>query len=357
MRVGYASAIDEFDVVDLVPRPLGDHDVRVEVGASGICASDHSALVGHLPFALPMALGHELAGRVVEVGSAVTRVVVGDRVIGTSKPSCGQCWWCQRGITYNCDRTSSAWAEPRYDSPEGLGVSSFVGVGSFGDQATVHEIGVIPVSTDLPDEQLALVGCAVITGAGAVFNTAKVAPGEDVAVIGCGGVGMAMVQAAAVSGAGRIIAVDPVGSKREKALTMGATDQIDPTAGDVVERIRDLTGGRGADVAFEAVGRTETITTAFRAARRAGKVVVAGAADSVAKLDIGCWELAASGKILTSTLAGNANAMRDFPMIVRYAEQGRFDLGQFVSRTISLDAVAIRAAFDDKESVRVVIKP
>jgi S-(hydroxymethyl)glutathione dehydrogenase/alcohol dehydrogenase len=357
MRIGYASAIGEFDVLDLVPRPLGAHDVRVEVGASGICASDHSALVGHLPFALPLVLGHELAGRVVEVGRAVTRVVVGDRVIGTSKPSCGQCWWCQRGITYNCDRTSAAWAEPRYDSPEGAGVNSFVGIGSFGDHSTVHEMCVVPVSTDLPDEQLALVGCAVITGAGAVFNTAKVTPGEDVAVIGCGGVGMAMIQAAELSGAVRIIAVDPVASKREKALKIGATDQIDPADGDVVDRIRDLTGGRGADVAFEAVGQTETITLAFQAARRAGKVVVAGAADSVAKLDIGCWELAASGKVLTSTLAGNANASRDFPKIVRYAEQGRFDLSQFVSKTIPLEAAAIRAAFDDKESVRVVIKP
>lgn len=357
MRIGLARDIDDFSIVDVDLPRLGAKDVRVEVGASGICASDHSALVGHLPFPLPLALGHELAGTVVEIGVGVDRVRIGDRVIGTSKPSCGVCWWCRRDMPYICERTPQHWTTPRYELSKDVTAAAFCGVGSFAEIATLHENSVVPIETDLPDTQLALIGCGVITGAGAVFNTARVRPGDEVAVVGCGGVGMAMIQAAVIAGAVRVVAVDPIAAKRESALALGATDVIDPASTDAIDAVKTLTHGRGVDVSLEAVGSAKTITAAFQMARRGGTVVAAGASDPVETLGITCWDMVSSGKKFSGTLAGDAVADRDFPLLVRHAEAGRFNLSAFVSKTITLDAAAIIYAFDDSESVRTVVQP
>ncbi|MGI5452728.1 zinc-binding dehydrogenase [Streptomyces sp. CA-249302] len=358
MRVGYADAVDAFKVGDLAALPPGPHDVVVEIGASGICHSDHSVLAGQMPFALPLVLGHELAGTVVEAGPEVTRVRVGERVIGATKPSCGHCWWCLRSYPYLCTEGVRLWNTPRYALDGDRAAPLFCGLGSFAEASTLHELSVVPVRTDLPFEQLAIMGCAVATGAGAVFNTAQVRPGDEVAVLGLGGVGLAVVQAAALAGAARIIAIDPVPAKRLLALELGATDALDSAPGEeLVERVQELTGGRGADVSFEAVGRIDTITSAYRMARRAGTVVTVGAPDSTSKLDLGGWEVVSSGKRLTGSIAGEIHADRDLPALVRLAETGRLDVGRLITHRIGLTAHDILQSFDNHAGVRTVITP
>ncbi|MFC8512757.1 zinc-binding dehydrogenase [Streptomyces sp. NPDC057257] len=358
MRVGYADAVDAFKVDDLPALPPGPHDVVVEIGASGICHSDHSVLAGEMPFALPLVLGHELAGTVVETGPEVTRVRVGDRVIGATKPACGHCWWCVRGHPYLCSEGVRLWNTPRYALDGDRAVPLFCGLGSFAEASTVHELSVVPVRSDLPFEQLAIMGCAVATGAGAVFNTAKVRPGDEVAVVGLGGVGLAVVQAAALAGAARIVAIDPVPAKRLLALELGATDALDAAPGEeLVGRVQELTGGRGVDVSFEAAGRVDTITSAYRMARRAGTVVTVGAPDSASRLDLGGWEAVSSGKRLTGSIAGETHADRDLPTLVRLAETGRLDVGRLVTHRIGLSADDILTSFDDHEGIRTVITP
>ncbi|WP_256790333.1 alcohol dehydrogenase catalytic domain-containing protein [Frankia sp. AvcI1] len=358
MSVGIASAVGTFTTAELETIPPGPHDVVVAVGASGICASDHSVLAGHLPFGLPLVLGHELAGRVVEVGTDVSRVRVGDRVVGASIPACGRCWWCRRHLKYLCAQTPAIWAAPRYRTDGGHAVSAFCGLGSFAETTTVHELSVVPVGTDLPDEQLALIGCGVVTGAGAVFNTARVSPGDEIAVVGAGAVGLAVIQAAAIAGASRIVAIEPVPAKRRLAADLGATDVLDPTTtDDVVGTVRDLTAGRGVDAAFEAAGRVDTTLAAYRMTRAAGTVVAVGAAEATAVLALGAWEHVSSGRNFTSAVYGSADIDVDFPLLVRLAEAGRLNLERLVSTRIGLSAADITAAFADTESVRSVILP
>src|SRR5207247_6313372 len=181
------------------------------------------------------------------------------------------------GQSHLCDALAEAWEEPKLRSAGGAEVREMLGVGSFAEAAVVDERALVKVETDLPDEQLALIGCGVTTGVGAVLNTAAVAPGSTVAVIGCGGVGQAVIQGARIAGASRIFAIDPVELKRKSAEQLGATDLIDPAQGDPVEQVQALTGGRGADYAFEVIGLPETILQAWNTARRGGTVVVVGA--------------------------------------------------------------------------------
>ncbi|WP_235489848.1 zinc-binding dehydrogenase, partial [Frankia sp. AvcI1] len=237
-------------------------------------------------------------------------------------------------------------------------VSAFCGLGSFAETTTVHELSVVPVGTDLPDEQLALIGCGVVTGAGAVFNTARVSPGDEIAVVGAGAVGLAVIQAAAIAGASRIVAIEPVPAKRRLAADLGATDVLDPTTtDDVVGTVRDLTAGRGVDAAFEAAGRVDTTLAAYRMTRAAGTVVAVGAAEATAVLALGAWEHVSSGRNFTSAVYGSADIDVDFPLLVRLAEAGRLNLERLVSTRIGLSAADITAAFADTESVRSVILP
>jgi len=357
MKVGIAAGPGRLQVADLCPLPPGPHDVVVDVEASGICHSDHDVLSGSLGYALPAVLGHELAGRVVEIGAEVTRVRVGQRVVGASKGACGHCWWCTRDLRHLCANAHALWATPRFVLDDGSAVPAFCGLGSFAERTVVHELSVVAVQTDLPAAQLALVGCGVVTGVGAVFNVAQVAPGDVVAVVGLGGVGMAMVQAAAVAGADRILVADPVEAKRTTALALGATDALVGTLDEIVAQAVEATDGRGVDTAFDAAGRTETLTAAYRMTRRAGTVVAIGASSATDTLDIGVWEHARSAKVLTSAVYGGANVDRDFPLIVRLAETGRQDLGVLVSQTVSLDVAAVSAAFAADGAIRSVIDP
>jgi len=340
MRAAIFTANDaDLSVEDVTPTDAGPRDVIVRVAASGICHSDLSVINGTLPVPPPMILGHEGAGVVEKVGSEVSRVKVGDRVIGSFIPACGVCWFCLHDQSNLCENTYTVMATPRATRGDGSMLPSMTGLGTFADMMTVDEMSVVRVETDIPDEQLALIGCGVTTGVGAALNTAKVEPGSVVVVIGCGGVGQAVVQGARIAGAARIIAVDPVELKRDMALTLGATEVIDPAAGDVVAQVQALTSGRGSDYAFEVIGTPDTITQAFNCVRAGGTAVAVGVPRYDQEISLPSLPLVLQEKRLLGTVYGSAQVRRDFPKLVRLVENGRLDIDHMVSKTIGLDDV------------------
>lgn len=357
MRAAVWTGVDEpLSVEEVAPLPPGDLDVVVRVDASGVCHSDHAVLHGQLPYAAPAILGHEVSGTVVEVGAGVTRVAVGDRVITAGLPACGRCFMCVQGQPYLCETTFAVAGVPRSRRADGTTVGVFAGLGGFADQMTVGELSVVPVHTDLPAEQLALIGCAITTGVGSVFNTARLTPGLTVTVVGLGGIGQSIVQGARIAGASRIFAVDPVASKRDAARRFGATDLVDPADGDPVEQIRAATGGRGTDHALEAVGRPEAMLTAYRVTRRGGIVTLVGMPPADSTITFPGLELFLDAKEIRVSNLGSAQILRDFPRLVALAETGRLDLAAMVTRRITLDEVndAFRA-MDAGEVIRSVI--
>lgn len=338
-----AAVLTSFDsplaVEKLQEPPLGRHDVRVDIQASGLCHSDLSVVNGLLPVQLPMILGHEGAGTVVEVGADVHEVAVGDRVVLSFVPQCGACWFCVNGEPHLCEGAAGTRAAVRGIREDGSTATGMAGLGTFSDLLTTEVSSVVKLDTDLPAEQLALLGCAVTTGVGAVLNTAAVPPGANVAVIGCGGVGQSVIQGAHLVGAARIIAIDPVALKREVAARLGATHVVDPADGDVVEQVKALTGGRGVDYAFEAIGLPDTMLQAFGMARRGGAVVVVGMAAAAATVTFRAIQLFVEGKRILGCYFGSTHVRRDVPRLVELIEAGRLDIESMVSRRISLDEV------------------
>ncbi len=353
MRAALLLAVDEPLVVeDLTPEPLGPRDVRVLIEASGVCHSDLSIATGHVPMPTPVILGHEGAGRVLEVGDRVTRVRAGDRVISSPMPACGECWYCVRDQSNLCERLLEIALARHSRRLDGTKVFSMSGLGTFADEMVTHEWSLVPVETDLPAEQLALVGCGVMTGVGAVLNTARLEPGATVAVIGLGGVGQAVVQGARIAGAARIIAIDPVPMKRQTALQLGATHDIDPGDGNVLDQVRELTGGRGADVSFEVVGRPETMVQARDLTRPGGIVVIVGMPAFDATVTFPAYSLFFDEKQMLGCNYGSAQVRRDFPRLVALAEAGSLDLASMVTSTIALDDV--NAAFANMAAGEVI---
>jgi S-(hydroxymethyl)glutathione dehydrogenase/alcohol dehydrogenase len=329
------------DDVTLTVGSLGRHDVRILLGATGVCHSDLSAMHGTFGvLANPSIMGHEGAGTVLAVGEAVSRTAVGDRVITAFIPACGSCFFCVRGQSNLCELngTLRAAAIGRATTGSGAAARAFCNLGTFAEEMIVHEANVVPVRTELPDEQLALIGCGVTTGVCAVFNTAKVEPGATVAVIGCGGVGLAVVQGASIAGASRIFAVDPVAFKRDSAKALGASDAIDPTEHDPVEQLRSATEGRGVDYVFEVVGRPETVVQAHAATRLGGTVVLIGAGSPGETVSFDLFALHREKRLLGCGY-GSAQVRRDIPRLVTLAESGRLDLGSMVTRRMSIEDV------------------
>jgi S-(hydroxymethyl)glutathione dehydrogenase/alcohol dehydrogenase len=341
---------------ELKPNPPGPRDVVVEIGASGVCHSDLSIMRGYVPVPPGMVLGHEGAGRVAEVGAEVSRVSKGDRVVASFVPACGACWHCLREQTELCERENEISMQMRGARHDGNPYFCMTGLGTFSNVMTVDEASVVRVETDLPDAQLALIGCGVTTGVGAALNTARVRPGATVAVLGCGGVGQAVIQGARIAGAGRIIAIDPQPLKRTTATKLGATDVVDPSAADPVEQVRALTGGRGVDYAFEVIGLPETIVTTYNLARRGGEVIVVGMARYDAQFTLPAFDVFYSQKTLKGSKYGSAQVRRDFPRFVELIETGRLDISSMVSKMIKLEAVndAFRA-MEAGEVIRSVI--
>jgi len=357
MRAAIFVGIDQpLAVEEVTANPPGPREVLIRVGASGVCHSDLSVIKGWAPIPPGTILGHEGAGTVQAVGEAVTRVKPGDRVIASFVPACGECWYCLRDQTNLCERSGDLLFVSRAMRSDGTGLVGFTGLGTFAEQMTVHEASVVKVDTDLPDEHLALIGCGVTTGVGAALNTAQVKPGSSVAVIGCGGVGQAVIQGARIAGAARIFAIDPVELKRKSAEQLGATDLIDPGQGDAVQQVKALTGGRGADYAFEVIGLPETVAQAYATARRGGTVVVVGMPKIDATVTLSAFSLFYDEKRTLGCIYGSSQVRRDFPRFISLAETGRLDLAAMVSRRIALDDVndAFRA-MEAGEVIRSVI--
>jgi S-(hydroxymethyl)glutathione dehydrogenase/alcohol dehydrogenase len=282
-------------------------------------------------------LGHEGAGTVEWVGSEVTRAKVGDRVIASLAPVCGSCWHCARQETHLCEGGAGLTPRQRVERSDGTTAIGLAGLGTFADSMTVNEWSLVPVHTDVPDEELALIGCGVTTGLGAALNTADIAPGDTVAVIGCGGVGIAAIQGAHLAGAGRIIAIDPVASKREAAVRFGATDTVEPSADGAVEQVMALTGGRGVDHAFEVVGVQALIEQAMAMTRRGGTTIFVGVPKYDVSVGVGVLPFIFGDRTIKGSFYGSAQALRDFPRFIGLIESGRLDLGSMVSQRLPLD--------------------
>src|SRR5439155_3655063 len=324
-------------IEDVTPNPPGPRDVVVRVAASGVCHSDLSIVHGYVPLPPPCVLGHEGAGTVESVGADVRKVQPGDRVIASFVPACGQCWYCMHEKTNLCENMFAASMTPRVTLADGRIASCMTGLGTFAEAMTIDETSVVKVDTDLPDEQLALIGCAVTTGVGAALNTARVEPGSSVAVIGCGGVGNAVIQGARIAGAARIFAIDPVELKRKTAEQLGATDLVDPADGDPVAQVQAATGGRGTDYAFEVIGLPETIVQAYNTARRGGTVVVVGMPRMDAQVTLPGWQLFSDEKRLLGCVYGSAQVQRAFPRFIGLVHSGRRDLGTMAACWVALD--------------------
>jgi len=340
MRVAVALEVGQPLVLeDLAVPSLGPNDVLVRVAASGICHTDLAAIEGMTPTPFPFVPGHEGCGVVEQIGPNVRRVHVGGRVLASVSPACGSCWWCVNSMSNMCEIGNTVRATERWKMRDGRSAIALCGCGTFAEGMVVHEASVVPAETDLPDEELALLGCGVTTGLGAALNTARVVPGSSVAVIGCGGVGQSVIQGSRIAGAAVIVGIDPVAARREASLAVGATHVIDPAEADPLEEVLALTSGRGVDYSFEVVGRVELIQQAYELARRGGTVTLVGMPPVDATLSLSAFRTVFSGKRLVGSVMGDAQVLRDFPRFIRLAEMGKLDLGSLVSNRIKLDGI------------------
>jgi S-(hydroxymethyl)glutathione dehydrogenase/alcohol dehydrogenase len=352
----YVPGADDLVVETVTALPPSPRDVVVRVAASGVCHSDQAVIDGKRLG--PIMLGHEASGTVEWTGAEVTRVQPGDRVIMSLTPVCGRCWYCARNETHLCERNAEMLPRLRATRADGTEANALAGIGSFADEITVDEASCIRVETDLPADQLSLIGCGFTTGFGAAVNTADVRPGATVAVIGAGGVGTAAILGAQVAGAARIIAIDPVPMKRESALRFGATDTIDPNDVDPVEQVKALTGGRGVDDAFEAVGSHALELQALQMTRPGGTTVFVGIPGFTNTLSFPSMQMIMEDRTIKGSYYGSARVTRDFPRFIEMIESGRLDVASMVTRRFALDDVnAAFAAMLDGDVVRSVVVP
>jgi NDMA-dependent alcohol dehydrogenase len=329
--------------VELIPPH--EHEVQIRMVAAGICHSDYHIVTGELPGYLPMALGHEGAGIVEEVGPGVTNCKAGDHVLLSFYPACGVCPMCVSGHSNLCDIGAGTLNGPL---PDGVfhmrngdtGIGQFCYVGSFSERIVASEMSVVPIMEYYPLNRAVLVSCGVPTGVGAVIHRARVVPGSTVMVIGCGGIGSNIVQGAALAGARMIIAVDIHDFKLEKAKELGATHTVNSTKQDPVEVATELTWGRGVDYAFEAISTPETIGQAYRAVGKNGTLVVVGLAPFTEfSIPISPLNLVTYQKTIMGTLYGDSQPRNDIPNMLKMYEAGKLKLDELVTRTYTLDQV------------------
>ncbi|WP_327357244.1 Zn-dependent alcohol dehydrogenase [Streptomyces sp. NBC_01304] len=331
--VGSALEIAEIDL----PAP-GPGQVRVRLAAAGVCHSDLSLTNGTMRVPTPCVLGHEGAGTVVDVGEGVTHVAPGDGVVLNWAPSCGSCHHCSIGEVWLCSQALTGAASVYAHRPDGTELHPGLNVAAFAEETVVAANCVLPVPDGVPLTDAALLGCAVLTGYGAVHHSARVRSGESVVVFGVGGVGLATLQSARIAGAGPIIAVDVSPEKEDLARAAGATDYVvasDTTAKD----IRKLTAGQGADVAIECVGRAATIRTAWESTRRGGRTTVVGIGGKDQQVTFNALELFHWGRTLSGCVYGNSDPSRDLPVLAEHIRAGRLDLSQLVTERIGLEGI------------------
>ena len=335
----------------------GAREVLLRTAYAGLCHSDLHFVEGLYPHPLPAVLGHESSAVVEQVGSEVTYVKPGDHVVTCLSVFCGTCEYCTSGRPVLCTDTDVKMPPGKadrhhWDRPEKL--NQFLNLSSFAEQMLVHENAIVKIRKDMPLDRAALVGCGVMTGYGAAVNTAKVAPGESVAVIGCGGVGMAAIEGAFVAGAGRIIAVDTNPAKLQLATKLGATDCINPEDGDPVERIKDLTSG-GVHHAIECLGLKRTAEQCFEMLAFGGTATIVGMVPFGEKIELHGFDFLRERKVQGSSMGSN-RFRTDMPRIIELYLQGRLHLDDWVSDTIALkDINAGFRAMKEGKVVRSVI--
>ena len=349
--------LETVEIADLQPS-----DVLVRVRASGLCHSDLEVIDGTLAFPTPIVLGHEVAGVVEAVGTAVKAVAIGDHVICSANPHCGRCFYCERDQPILCEPYTQSQArgvlldgKPRLQM-NGRPVHHMMHISGYAEFCVVPESGAIVVSKDIPFDCACIIGCGVITGAGAVARIAEVQPGTNVLVLGCGAVGLNVVQAARLAGAETIVAVDRQQERLDLAHKLGADIMIkaDDTA-DIISQTRAVTHGRGADFVFEAAGQESAIGLAAELVRPGGELVFLGKVQASRQVSFR-WGALMGEKRMTRSSYGGARPRRDFPWLVNAYLAGRFDLQSLITRRIGL--AEVNSGFDDMRAgkgIRTVI--
>ncbi|MCX5266525.1 MULTISPECIES: Zn-dependent alcohol dehydrogenase [unclassified Streptomyces] len=328
--------------IDL-PEP-GPGQVRVRLAAAGVCHSDLSLSDGTMRVPVPAVLGHEGAGTVVSVGEGVARVAPGDRVVLNWAPSCGSCHACGLGEVWLCANALKGSADVYARTADGRDLHPGLNVAAFAEETVVQESCLLPLPDGIPLTDAALLGCAVLTGYGAVHHSARVRAGETVAVFGVGGVGLAALQAARIAGAPTIVAVDVSPEKEELARSAGATEYVIASP-DTAREIRALTGRQGVDVAVECVGRAVAIRTAWESTRRGGRTTVVGIGGKDQQVTFNALELFHWGRTLSGCVYGNSDPAKDLPVLAGHVRAGRLDLGALVTERIALEDIP--GAFDN----------
>ena len=342
--------------------PLAPGDVLVRLRATGLCHTDLEVIQGSLAYPLPIVLGHEGAGVVEAVGSAVSSVKAGDHVVCSWNPHCGHCFYCERSLPILCEPFTRH--QPRgllldgttRMTRDGERVHHYSVTSTHAEFTVVPESGAIAVPRELPFDRACIIGCGVMTGIGAVVRKAKVEAGASVAVIGCGAVGLNAIQGARLADAGRIIALDVSAERRDRARLFGATDAIDAAAPDAAGQARAMTHGRGADYVFEAAGREAALRLSMESVRPGGQVVWLGKVGVNEDVAFRWGSLMGEKRIVRSSY-GDASPRRDFPWIAREYLEGRVKLDELITRRIGLEE--INSGFDDLargQGIRTVVE-
>lgn len=340
---------------DITLRPIGPGEVQLKVAHSGVCHSDLSAMNGTLPQELPVILGHEGAGVVTDVGEGVTHVAPGDHVIMAFSPACGACPYCnERAQASLCITGTLTMMGHKQFQQGSTVVNSMAGLGTFAEETIVPAMGVIKIDKDVPLDVAALVGCGVTTGVSASLNSAKVTPGSSVAIIGCGGVGIAAIQGARIAGAEVIVAIDLHEGKLEQARSFGATHVATPDQIDDVKR--ELTSDEGFDFAIECIGLAATMRQAYDLVRRGGTACIVGVGPSDQYLQLNAFEQFFNGKTVIGSMYGSADVRSDFDRFLGLYKEGQLDLEGMISRRIDLSEVNdALGALGDADVIRQVI--
>ncbi len=342
MKAAVLTAIAEpFVVEDLEYHPPEPGRVLVRTHATPFCSTDCTNWAGKFGKVPPVILGHASIGEVVEIGSEVRGVSVGQRVLVPGTPECGTCYYCAVGRPDQC---SELFDNPRgypvvATDASGTDIRASGNVGGYAEMMNISANQIFVIESDLPSEVLSLMGCGIMTGLGSVFNAARVTPGESVSVVGVGHLGLWAVQAARLAGASQIFAIDPIVERRELAAQLGATHVLDPTTEDVLDEVRSATGGRGSDHAIEAAGPAASQELAVSLARRAGTVVLNGVKELGTTVTLTQTTIAVQGRTIISTQNGNVRMRRDLPRYVSLLESGGLDAGPIITNRYPLEKI------------------
>jgi Zn-dependent alcohol dehydrogenase len=342
----------------LVLAAPGPGEVRVRVDACAVCHSDLMYTDGGWATDFPLVMGHEAAGCILETGPAVADVAVGDQVVVSLVRSCGECPACRRGHHVTCSGEFALDRHSPLTDGTGSPVAQGLNTGAFAEQVVVHRSQVVPHPADVPSTSASLLACGVLTGAGAVHNTAQVQAGDVVVVVGCGGVGIGAIQGARLAGAEQIVAVDPLPDKRESALLLGASHAVDPVSGDVAAVLREATGGRLADHLFITTAAPSALDNAVELLAPMGALVLVGMPPDGIAFEVDPTMLAAANQRILGSKMGTVRLADDIPRLIDHYRAGDFELDALVTTTHSLEDIDL--AFDEVRRgkvLRTVILP